>query len=85
MSDDDLFGTRPRGAPAMGRRGGGERSTERASPALAADFADDASDEETARPPARRSGGWADEDAAELRWPAFRSQKPTIAVLGYKK
>lgn len=64
MSDDDLFGTRPRGAPAMGRRGGGERSTERASPALAADFADDASDEETARPPARRSGGWADEDAA---------------------
>ena len=38
------------------RRGGGERSTERASPALAADFADDASDEETARPPARRSG-----------------------------
>ena len=37
MSDDDLFGTRPRGAPAMGRRGGGERSTERASPALAAD------------------------------------------------
>ena len=59
-----MFGTRPRGAPAMGRRGGGERSTERASPALAADFADDASDEETARPPARRSGGWADEDAA---------------------
>jgi len=65
MSDDDLFGTRSRGAPAMGRRGGGERSTERASPALAADFADDASDEETARPPARRSGGWAGEDAAE--------------------
>ena len=63
MSDDELFGTRPRGAPAMGRRRGGERSTERASPALAADLADDSSDEET-RPPARRSGGWAGEDAA---------------------
>jgi hypothetical protein len=63
MSDDELFGTRPRGAPAMGRRRGGERSTERASPALAADLADDSSDEET-RPPASRSGGWAGEDAA---------------------
>ena len=63
MSDDELFGTRPRGAPAMGRRRGGERSTERASPALAADLADDSSAEET-RPPASRSGGWAGEDAA---------------------
>ena len=64
ISNDELFITRPRGPPTMGRRRGGERSTERTSPALAADFADDSSDEETAGPPARRSGGCAGEDAA---------------------
>ena len=60
MSEDDLLDAKPRGAPAMGRRGGGG-SSENAAPSLAADF--DASDDGKAAS-RRQPGGWATDDTA---------------------